>query len=191
MPPVTATSSVAKVVASAKSLVSNSSTFQTRTGSANATEALDHIYLYEYLANEQTEADAALNDPVVNANNDRPYAIVMLAEDVELSAVPGYEACVGLNLLLNAGALVVLQATARYSYVPGGQYYRDDSYLDFLNFVGGVCDDLSGKLNDVNYGDLYGFRRINFLLEPTRSEDKVRHQDDFWTAWLVLSKGDR
>lgn len=187
--PITATSSIARIVSSAKSLISNSATFQSRTESANAAAALDHIYLYEHPKDWQDESDAETLDPVEVENNTRPYAIVMLNEGLEFSAVPGYESCVGLNLQLLGGALVVIQSKALYAYQPEGLYEWDESYLDFLNLIGGICDDLSGKLSDTAYGDLYGFRHINMLLEPTRTSRELRSQDDYWTAWLVLSKG--
>ena len=179
---VVATSHLARAVSSIRNLLAGSTTFQSRTDSADATEAMRHVHLYEHRHDVYIEPPPELDQSEL----DRPYAVIMLDDQQQYSAI--YASCVGVSLLLDAAVLVILQQTARYAAAADSEHDPADSYLDFLNFVGGVVEDLDGKLGDVTAGDEYGFRSVQMIMSPVRTSPEHRQSEDYWTTWLLFGR---
>lgn len=168
---VTATSSVALAVQSLIDLVAASRTFQDRVedfhgyehGSVNATVAKNHIFAFDQFSSMEGSKEA------------RPFAMVGLMQHL-------YEAnvmCSQLNHQTGGTLFLVLVDDARHTDVfsdtPTDSY--NDSYLDALNFFGGVLDDLTGTtLANATFPPF----RFETVVEPTRPDVAERQTDDFW-----------
>lgn len=177
---VTPTSSMARAVSSVISLVAASATFQTRVGAANATEARAHIYgheAYTPAADNSEEGVAGL----------RPFAVVDIADRFDWS--PLQPSCF-IRLDVSGDVVLVLEDNARETWInDDSEPSYSDSFVDFLNFAGGVIDDMNGKLNDASM-DTFGFQSVRMLAPPTRSDADQRGAgtDDHWFAMFVFSR---
>ncbi len=173
---VTATSSMARSIASAITLLSRSATFQTRVGAASAAAALPHIYGYEpYRAGVEDHADH------------RPRAIVDFSENFQW--LPLQRACTHIRLDVAGQVLVILEDNANFNWLDEtSDADFNDSFIDFSNFAGGVMDDMSGLLNDATY-DSFGFQSITMLSPPVRTDIADRSSDhDFWFAVFAFER---
>lgn len=177
---VTATSSMARAIASAISLVAASSTFQTRVGAGNATAALASIYayeLYEPAENVADEDQAAL----------RPCAVIDFGENFEWIALA--QGCSSISLDCSGQILVIIEDNAAKKWVNADSTDDyNDSFLDFLNYCGGVMDDMSGKLNNGSE-DTFGFSGVSMLAPPMRTPHEERTSvNDQWFAFFGLTR---
>lgn len=194
-----ANSVLARAVAAARELVANSPAFRLRqqqfgTGDGSI---YDRILLYESTLRDlpRTTTDG---QPVKNKMSDqRPFAIVDLAENINWESLhPG---CTFEHLVISGSVAVVISDNARRTqlhrydgdgnYAGPGDDSQGDSYIDFLNFSGGVLDDMSGVFGSST--DLFGFEGIDLQEPGVRSSHDERHNDDYWTAVAFFNFGDR
>jgi hypothetical protein len=168
---VTATSSAAIAVQSLIDLVAASDTFQDRLedyhgyehGTMNSSIAKQHIYAFDQFSETEGSKDA------------RPFAVVGLMQHL-------YEAnvmCGQLNHQTSGTLFLVLVDNARHTDTEGDPATDgyNDSYIDALNFFGGVLDDLTGAaLASSPFPPL----RFETVVEPTRPDIHHRQTDDFW-----------
>lgn len=168
---VTATSSVAIAVQSLIDLVAASRTFQDRVedyhgyehGSVNATVAKTHIYAFDQFSVLEGSKEA------------RPFALVGLMQHLFEANVM----CSQLNHHSGGTLFLVLVDDARRTDIngntPADSY--NDSYIDALNFFGGVLDDLTGtNLASATFPPF----RFETVVEPVRPDIHERQTDDFW-----------
>lgn len=168
---VAATSSVAIAVQSLIDLVAASTTFQDRVelyhsltpGSVNTAVAKNYIYAFDQFSGLEGSKEA------------RPFALVGLMQHLFESNVM----CSQLNHQTGGTLFLVLVDDARKTDITGPTPADDynDSYIDALNFFGGVLDDLTGpNLANSPFPPL----RIETIIEPTRPDVAERQTDDFW-----------
>lgn len=166
---VTPVSSAALAVTSARTLISQSSTFQNyindrHEGGATAANALNHIYLFEVWSSQEDIQDK------------RPYCLITLDDH----AYDQLAQCSVPSLVTNGGVLAIFSDTAQAANTAdneGGtdEYY--DSYVHFLNFMFGTLDDMSGLFG----GDsVYDFNGIALPGPPDRPPIADRDSDDYW-----------
>jgi hypothetical protein len=183
---VTATSTMANALASAIALLSASSTFQTRTGSADAAAAAAHIYTFELQQNATTH-------PRESLDNRRAFAVVDLADNFNWDPIAA--GCSAIKLQTSGSIIVVLTDNAQFTDIhgPDPDDGFNDSMLDFLNFCGGVMDDMSGKFND-GISDTFGFQSISMVMQPTRTAADMRDAtgdgaaEDCWEVIFAFSR---
>lgn len=170
MPPVAATSLEAKAVKSVRDLIAASPTFIARQTAyaPEGTDPLDRVYIYE--ADDMTLG--------VDLRTLRPFAVVGLSEDAAYRAVSN---CSVVDLEASLGVYVVFVDNARFADV-GGADVQSDSYLDFLNFMGGVLADMSGAFGGPL--DLVGFNGIETVESLSRSPINERQSDDYFAVVL-------
>jgi hypothetical protein len=177
---VTPTSSMARAVSSVISLVAASATFQARVGAANATEARAHIYGHEAYIPPTANADEGVSGL-------RPFAVVDIADRFEW--LPMQMSCF-IRLDVAGDVVLVLEDNARETWInDDSEPSYSDSFVDFLNFAGGVADDMNGKLSDATY-DSFGFQSVRLLSPPTRSmpEDRGNTDTDHWFAVFAFTR---
>lgn len=165
---VTATSSVAIAVQSLIDLVAASETFQDRietwhslpAGSVTSTVAKEYIYAFDQFSGIEGSKEA------------RPFALVGLMQHLFEAKVM----CSQLNHQTGGTLFLVLVDDARHTDTENGDDYND-SYLDALNFFGGVLDDITGQgLANSPFPP----QRFETVVEPTRPDVAERQTDDFW-----------
>jgi hypothetical protein len=159
----------ALAVASVRDMIADSAVFQARLAlhGPSISEELERIYLYE--ADAQVLSVGSLRDL-------RPFIVIGISEDNEYR--PASSACAVQHLINTAGVYVVIQDNARYT--DPDEDDQGDPYLDFLNFAGGVCGDMSGKF----FGplDRVGFRSIETVEPLARTGPKERESDDYFSV---------
>jgi hypothetical protein len=177
---VTATSSMARAIASAIDLIASSSTFQTRVGAANAAAAKAHIYGYE----TYIPADGAGDE---DQSPLRPCATIDIGENFDWDAIAA--GCTHIRLDVSGAVVVILEDNANLTWVnEDSDDDYNDSFLDFLNFCGGVIDDMSGKLHDSTL-DTFGFQSVSMLSPPFRASTEARTAgNDHWFAVFGLKR---
>jgi len=168
---VTATSSAAIAVQSLIDLVAASTTFQDRIETYHnltpdsVTSAIAKKYIYGFDQFSETEG----------SREARPFAVVGLMQHL-------YEAnvmCGQLNHQTSGTLFLVLCDNARNTNTEGNPPADgyNDSYIDALNFFGGVLDNLTGAaLASSPFPPL----RFETAVEPTRPDIHHRQTDDFW-----------
>jgi len=168
---VTATSSAAIAVQSLIDLVAASTTFQDRVeayhgfapGTVDSAIAKDFIFAFDQFSNIEGSREL------------RPFALVGLLQHLYQANVM----CGQLNHQTSGTLFLVLVDDARYVDIRPGQAIDsyNDSYIDALNFFGGVLDDLTGAaLASSPFPPL----RFETVVEPTRPDIHERQTDDFW-----------
>lgn len=167
---ITPISTEAIAVSAARALIAASPTFAARVASyAPGDDFLDHIYALE--ADSKILGDLKLL---------RPFAVVGLGDVVYSALNPG---CNQTHLVPAGGVAVVIVDTARFTDLTVDDQF--DSYLDFLNFSGGVKDDMSNRFNGVN--DAIGFASIETVEQADRSSFGDRRNDDFWSVVMKFN----
>lgn len=147
-----------------RTLIANSSNFQTWVGAANATEAESSIYL-------------------VNINEDeiaRPFALIDWGENFNstmLANGPG-------GFFQDRGELRLLFED---DVAAENQDSYEDSKLKFLNDIGGVLADM----RDLSASDEYlSIHEIQFQESPTRSiDDQDPAEGDFYQGRFIITWG--
>lgn len=143
--------------------IAASATFQTRTGSADATEAIEHVY------RESVANGGGLSEL-------RPYVVVRLGQQGANEIAEGVQ----IELVVSGGLLVFLEANADETIEDEGE-----NYIDFLNFAGLLFDELT-QLSGVD--DYFPSRRIELVYAPTRTLRAARNAElgnDVWqVCWL-------
>ncbi len=172
---------VARSVDAARKLIARSLTFQTRInthhgGGATEANALNHVYYFD-----------AFTWGIDNLRPKRPMAIIA---DNDAQWFKIYPACARVNLSLAGSVAVVITDNARFTATnpnttPPGTDDTRDSYIDFLNFWGGVIDDQDGKFNADGF-DEYGFDEIEVFENPWRPLANQR-TDDHWIASVLFT----
>ena len=181
------TSTLSRAVDTARQLVAVSPAFINRQSQygADQIEPINRVYLYQA---EHVELMMSMRDL-------RPFAVVGLGDDISWDAIsPG---CVNHNLIVGGGVYVILVDNARFTdlgsvdedgnQTPGADQ-QGDSYCDFLNFSGGVADDMSNVFGTP--ADLIGFNGIELIEPGIRTEIDQRQNDDYWAAALKFSFGE-
>ena len=160
--PVTPTSPLALVCDQLRTTVSDSSTFQTRTGAANAAAALAFIH-YGVVTDD------------TGLTNQRPLAIVQIV-GIGSSAVSDG---IGIDLSVTGELSLVFQDDANH------QTDHNDSLLDFVNFCDGVMDDL--RLAS-GVGDSFPIQHERMIVMPERTMRRKRDSDnnDYWEASYLI-----
>ena len=189
-PPVTpsadATSTLARSIDVAAALVAQSQTFtdrQTLYG-VEAVKPADRVYLYQ-----AESVELMMSIPEL-----RPFVVVGLGEDISWDAIsPG---CVNNNLIINGGVYVIVVDNARFTdlgtmneegAITSGADKQGDSYKDFLNFSGGIADEMSELFG--TSVDLIGFNGIELIEPGIRTEIDERQNDDYWAAAMKFNFG--
>ena len=163
---VTPTSTMALAVGSAIELLAASPTFQTRVGAANAAAAKANIYTYEAARRAASNGGEAIKGL-------RPFAIVDMSDSFNWQPIS--QGCSAIHLQVAGQITVVISDNARLTDI-GGDDGPNDSYLDFLNFAGGVMDDMSGRLNN-GVQDTFGFQAVEMIEPPVRTDWEARPLD--------------
>ena len=187
---VTATSGFAKACQGAIDILARSSTFQNRVSTyhsgtaATVAGALNHIYGYEcFLRDSVSLADL------------RPYALVIDDESV----FDRIGQCQQHQMDLSVGVLVVISDKARLTDVHGESPTDDwnDSWLDFLNFSGGVMDDAAAVFGgdyDAGASFYWPFHTIETVSASVRTPVKSRNPgddgSDYWEAIFSWQYGE-
>jgi hypothetical protein len=163
-----ATSSLALALEGAETLFSLSATLQARVGKTAAELKAQHI-LFGELTN-----DGGL-DPSATLNGKRPAIILIPETHFYLQVGQGSQH----TMLANTGILVVITDNPRY------KENHKASLLDFVNFAGGVMDDVSELFGRDTY---YPFNRPTLEQPYFRPNKLDRGSDDFWTVTYLLAK---
>jgi len=177
-------SSIARAVASARALCQTSQTFIDRL--ADGVNAVDRVYLFETEEAEQLMSIRSL----------RPFIVVGLSDDVGWDAVhPG---CPNVQLETSGTVIASIVHNAKFTDLPTfaadgttvspGTDAHGDSYMDALNFHGGVIDDMDGRFGTAI--DLIGFESVQLEQPPWRPEFSDRFNDDYWVSMFTFSFGD-
>ena len=181
------TSTLSRAVDTARQLVAVSPTFVNRQSQygADQIEPINRVYLYQ----------AETVELMMSMRELRPFAVVGLGDDISWDAIsPG---CVNHNLIVGGGVFVIIVDNARFTDLGSvdeedllitGADQQGDSYCDFLNFSGGVADDMSDVFGTP--ADLIGFNGIELVEPGIRTEIDQRQNDDYWAAALKFSFGE-
>lgn len=148
-----------------RTIVAASSTFQTVTGAADATAALESIHI------QLTIDEARLYAK-------RPFALIAV---VERSADPAADG-VGTQTTVRGGLVLTLEDNAKHGN------NEEASTFEFLNFAGGVIDDIE----EIAGVDAYlATWRNDMSVPPNRTPRAERNPDrDFWTCSYRIHAGD-
>lgn len=161
------TGSAALMLEGAETLIADSAAFRTRVGAANAEAAMLKIFYAEAEAIDKLQVGMTLADK-------RPF--VILAIDAH-----GY-------IQIGQGARITLGGTggvvAIFSDKPKYPDNYKQSYLDFLDWISTVMDEVAG---DVGRDTAWPFNSIELAHEPWRPSITDRASDDFWLGGYVLS----
>lgn len=176
---VTPTSSTALAIAGTIELIANSATFQNRIAdyhddmTATEADALLHIYSFD------------VYKPGVDLSSLRPFAMVGLADANWNRLVQ----CSAVQYLPSGTIVVVLEDNARFTECfgddPDDSY--GDSFIDALNFFGGVVDDWSGLAGGSDY--TFPPSSIRTIEPAFRPDINSRQTDDCWTTILAIEWG--
>lgn len=162
---VVAAGSLSEVVTLARTLLANCAAFKTRTGSADATAAAEHIRLDRIFDSHELHSQ-------------RPFALVKITQRGANAVSDG----VSVGLEAGGNVLVAFEDNANY----GDNH--DDSYVDFLNFAG-ACIDQMEALSGV--GAYLPFHNVDMVLAPIRTPRAEQQPDfDYWVCAFVLEWGD-
>lgn len=183
---ITAVSTLARAVVTARALVLDSPAFQQRVAdyAPDGTTPADRAFIY------QAELVESLAESMREM---RPMAIIGLSDEIQWDALqPG---CVNPELVISGTVSVAFVDNARFTSVfdyeseppVAGPDKQGDSYIDFLNFSGGVLDDLNNSFGLDNVG----FRGITALNTGDRTELDERQNDDFWISIYQFEFGDK
>ena len=155
---VTPTGPLSKPLNRLRTLLSESATWQTWTGSADATEALEHIYLVEADPDEVT----------------RPFAVVGFGDSYNARAEAGGAG----QVYVDGGELFLM-----FEDEPDSEHSAADAELTFLNNVG---NSLSEML-EISGTDAYlTIEEITLDWGPARSRREEGDEDDYYQiAWRV------
>jgi len=157
---VAASGFVSKPLGYLRTTLAASSTFQTWTGAADATEALDYIYV---VSTPTDDADDEANVP------DAPFALVDWGEDFARTA----EADGARNHFVLSGSLALLLRGA-----VDADHDDADAAMTFLNAVGGIMADLEALAGTAGYLDI---REMSFIERPARpGTDEAQTHGDFY-----------
>lgn len=157
--------SLAMALSGARSLISLSTSFQSRRGVGSAAAALPFVHL---------DSVEATLQPGETLESKRPFALVC-------ADAHGYvQVGVGARIELGGtgGVLVVLSDNPRSPDDHGA------SYLDFCDWVSAVIDEIAELPGRNTY---WPFNRIEMVEHPWRPPITERASDDFWIAAYVMS----
>lgn len=182
---VTATSPIAQACQGAIDVIANSSIFQTRVSTHHASTtndsagALKHIYGYEAWERGEASLDSM-----------RPFAAVIDGE----SFYTRIGICDQSNFRANGSVVVVISDIARYTDAHGDSPTDDwnDSWIDFLNFCDGVCNEVAGDFGGPKIDPnetFWPFREIQTLEVPTRTPVKTRRVGQRKYDWWEVAYG--
>lgn len=173
---ITPTSSIAKALSSAKTLLATSATFRQHVGAPSVDIAKGKIYLYETWSNDE------------DLSAIRPFASITLEPGTIYRPIFEQGSCV--NWFVELAVNIHLESPAHNgpaSDISESIELSDDSYLEFLNFCGGVLEEI-GELVSTDI-DTFGFRAAEIPFEPERT-DPFRRGDspdnDFWQVDILL-----
>lgn len=162
---VAATSGIAKLLAALRTVLSNCATFQDRTNSATAAEALKRIFVEYFVDEESMEVE-------------RPYAVVCEVSH-EYSQIGQGDG----NYLHTTSTELHLVLTDENRYVD-----ITDGKIDFLNFVGACIDELAAFAGQNEYLPMI---RIAMETPAQRTHRQNRTtENDYWWCRYVVSMGD-
>jgi hypothetical protein len=144
-----------------RTMISQSTSFQTWTGTANATAALARIYF-------EAQDDASIA---------RPFSLVFMGNEYVQQSIAGGAS----QVFQPSGQLVMMFEDA---VAPGNAGSEADSYFAFANEIGDVIDDL---LALGGTDSLLSFESIALTGGPSRSEknDKVSLGDIYTASFNV------
>lgn len=160
---VTPTGHLGKALDNLRTLVANSSTFQTWTGTATTAAAKARIYI----------ESADTGSPT------RPFCVVGFGEDFAISKVGGGTG----NTYRNDGSLLLWFEGAVSS---GNAADSEDAAYEFLNDVDGIlsdCQTLSGSGGYINVTE------FGLLLGPERSAPAQGETDDYMVMAFSVAYG--
>lgn len=174
------TSFMAKAVVAARNLVINSEVMQERCKyHEGCPDSSNHVHLYDIYRRNKT------------VQSMRPCAVVGLSDMDFNQIMPG---CSVVNLKTAGGVVLTIVDNARLTNheQTNARDDSDDSYIDFMNFFGGVLDSMDGRLANHSYDGNIGFpfRGIEVLEEPMRVPYTDRASQDYWAGIAVLTWGD-
>ena len=165
----TATGILSIPLDSVRQMVANSTTFQTWTGVANATDALAYIFLIA------PDASGSYPNPV--ASQPRPCAVINMDYcQRDLKAA-------GFSPLYSPSNKILLKFEAKNT--TGHKNKGADPAITFLNAIGGIVTDLEAQQQ--------GLQILNIDIEaPERKKESFTgEQGDFYEIELKLSTGYR
>lgn len=152
-------------------MVAASPTFQQRVGAENAAEGLDKVFLNR----ESLLPTDEKHDPHRGL---RPYAVVYLGEG---SSFEQYG--LGVQYQLAAQGELMLYLTDNSRRAETGIDTEEDDFLDFMNFSGGVLDDLrSASAANENLP----IASLSLSRGPI-GPDAMRPQQNFWDIRFGVS----
>ena len=173
------TSVMAKAVVAARNLILSSTVFKERCKlDEDCPHPAEHLFLYETRKRN------------VNVAAQRPCCVIGLNNMDWSQILPG---CARVNLISNGAVIVILtdHARKRDFEESNPRFDAEDSYIDFLNFFGGVMDEMDGRLGDHAYDGNIGFQfnSIELLDVPDRTPYQDRTGDDFWAGVAAFHWG--
>ena len=175
---ITATSSMAIALSGIVDLLAQSTVFQNRMAAwhdeaASEANARLHIFGFDQY------------NPADDSNIVRPFAVVGTTRHVWDAICQGSV----IQYLPTGTVLVILVDDARYA-----DCFRDnavdgqlDSYMDALNWMGGIFDGWSGS---VGTGAGFPIPHIEPVVEPSRPDVTARESDDFWISMWACNYGE-
>lgn len=151
---------LSKMLSNLRTLVAASSTFQTWTGSADATEALDHVY---YLTAPK--------------NASKPLAMVSLTP-MPSEYFKMHAAGTSNKMHIKSRMLLTVVDDLNTPADPA------DSYVHYLNHVGGVLDDMTTLAAQGGYLAVTG---VDLLEAPwlLHKDEQAQLGDIFRSKWLL------
>ncbi len=191
------TCSISRAVHAARTLISLSPTFQAAVGADSADEALASVYYFEAvpeLLGEVGGDEGCPGESVAPEKSMRPLAVI--GDDPDARWYPYRSGCHEQPLLFSGSVFVTLSMDV------DPEQSDSDSYLSFLNFFGGVSDDMGGREDPSNPGewlapplfcsdlDTYGFKEIVLAMPVGRPVLDDRESDDYWLVDLIFSRGE-
>lgn len=164
--PVTPVGSLSEPMVLLRNTLAACAAFQTRVSAADAEEAKASIF-YGPLVN-----NAGLSE-------NRPFACMVFA------VAGANEVADGVQIELDAGGGILLRLEDNAQYPDSDE----DSYIDFLNFVGQTLDQLK---NLAGYDDNFPMSSYQVVLPPDRTERTKRTRDaenDYWVCVVQIHFG--
>lgn len=158
--------SLYQALTGAKSLISLSSAFQTRTGAANATAALASIYC--------DAVQELILQPGETLARKRPFALVCVDAHGYVQIGEGARHTLGGT----GGIFVLLSDNAR---TPDD---HQASFLDFVDWTSTVFDEISELPGRNQYWPFNHFELVEPHFRPPLTE---RASDDYWLCGYLLS----
>lgn len=157
--PVTPTGPISEPLAAVETLLSNSATFQTWTGAADAAAALNHIHVIGL----PTPAENRPSYSAAELSELRPMAVL----NYDVAEPWAYEGIAQGQYTPSGRVLIALEADVDSA---DARNFKEAAYT-FLNAVGKIIEEMAEASEGGGYPVV---QRVRLRMQPRRSEEKER-----------------